>query len=68
MNDLTYIIFLLGYEDPWREKVIALTEAVEADLVFSCCFSLAEEFLDSKYNDSNRPLYDCISDFMREVK
>lgn len=61
-----YIMFVLGYD--LLNEELSNTSDPECDMAYEKCKNIAEDFLNSKYNDSNKSLYDCLVDYIEDEK
>ena len=61
-----YIIFVLGYDELIRSKFKEHNQQ-ECDLAYNICEKIADDFMESAYNDSCGSVYDNLVEFINDL-
>lgn len=61
-DERNYIIFVLGYD--FLNEELSGNPYPECDIAYEKCQKIADDFLNSKYNNKTKSLYDCLVDYI----
>lgn len=65
-NEKEYIIFILGYD--LLNDILLDTSGLECDTAYEKCTKIADDFLESEFNNFNKSLYDCLIDYIESER
>lgn len=65
-NEKEYIIFILGYD--LLNEELSNNSDPECDIAYDKCNKIADDFINSEYNNEFKGMYDCLVDYVESER